>query len=511
MAEELRVIGTIEKGFVDTGRPGPGGLDALGDALGRFGDLVGDSIKFAEREAKLEEQEVVEALSSPLLSEDEIREIEEASRFPLAKIRAQNRRGEFLVQKELEKIQDAAANAADPIEARRILREYQQRILDGVEDPAVQAGIRERMAREGSQILGEASKRRIAAREAEEIRTTSEDLRASMEYGGAVGLFNTLAPMMEDEVISGGSQQDIAVRGLQVIENFWRDGDDDDPSKNPNTDDALEAIDLVLDNGNLDAKSRGAYTEMRDKIVGAEATRARTYDATDEPTKTELHAQAQIRILNFKDENPTTQVPISMQRALIETAPTAPRAVAAREWLKDNVTPVGVLLTDTWEEGRRRLAGQARAVAQGLTPAGMEVALNPASMASAIAFYERVGANLDPKMEPEQLRNARDQALQDSVKAGLELDKAAAEAETHRDQVVSDYTKKINQAKAVGQGEEEIQKLNAEMNESLRNIVPIVVQHKVSKWLARHGYADVQFDNPLLRVDQAAQAEKEGF
>jgi len=492
MPEEIRVNTEIERGFVGS-RPAPGKLDALRVALQGVKDVRSGVERFQAREAA----EVEDLLSSPLVTENEAQEIRDSAITPLAKLRAENRQGELIVQREVESLQDAISNAPDAIEARKILRQRQQELLDAHGDEAgIASGIRERFADVAPNLLGEASARRIATRERQERLAVDEDLRLNLESSGALGYVNTLIPHLTDEALTGGDVDGILADAAIVLENHWKSGDDvEDPDGNVNTVDSLESIDILLEDIPLDAKQRKAFTDLRQRIQSGEEAARRARATSDKPAKDAAHAQAQQDIINWIDANPDQPLPPQMTRRLIASGDTAAKKRAAREWLKDQAPPLGVVNTEIWEQGRTQLRAQAELEFEASIDFDLEDNVSPADI---LAVYESLGARLDPALadDPAELRRVRENAIAEAtVKAKERVD---LRRQTRQDRVAQTERFTVEYQRRIASGDREgAARLANVHRESIIEVETRAFTQQIDRWALEMGYTPFDMVQPL--------------
>jgi hypothetical protein len=157
MAVALEKMPVIGGGTVDVSRPNDSGLHTLAQAL----DVGIRSAAEIGQVAQANELNHINSLmNDSQAGPDEIAEIAENAYFPLNKYAAKNRMGEAVIAQNRTSIEDRLATAHDPVAAREMLREEQQRYLKDVNDPAVAVGIREGIANLSPGALNEASRRR---------------------------------------------------------------------------------------------------------------------------------------------------------------------------------------------------------------------------------------------------------------------------------------------------------------------------------------------------------------
>ncbi len=334
MPEEIRPGRSDARGFIHLGRTGPTAFEALGDALS---DGVGIVNEFVEKKEKKDLEEATNILSSPLLTPEEAAELEQTSRSPLIRMKAKNARGGLMVEEQIATFEDTISNTKDPIEARAKLKEFQSSLMEGVDDPAVRAGIRERFALHAPRMLGEASKRRLVAQEIEEQLIVSTDLQAGLSRG-PIGFTEILVDHAEGSALAGKDMNAFHERAAQALQNAWRSGDDGLES-NPDAPRILETIDAVLQHGGIvDEKQRSHYIGLRDAIEADEERRrgdpAVALDAANKAAYLARFKAAE----KWRLRNPNAPFPADQAQALIDDAPTAAEARAAAAFATDALT-----------------------------------------------------------------------------------------------------------------------------------------------------------------------------
>lgn len=503
MAEEIRVDRGVATGFVESRRAPETPLEGLGRALNAAGRTAASGLNFAGQLADKELREAENALSSPTITEEEVNEIREGSTFPLAKYRAANRLGELRVMQRMPEIEDAVAKAPDVLASRDILRKLQSEMLEGVDDPAVAAGIRERFATAAPTLLAEASRRRIETRERTERVTVDESLRLALENSGAIGLASEVVGMMTEDGLSGGDATALVDSAVTTIENHWLTGDDEDPNDNVFAEDSLDAIDTLLTVDTITGPERKKLTKLRQRIEQDEEASRRRLATEGSEAATAAQAQAFQRILDFQRDNPDTRVPDSLREAYIQTGHTAANKESARQWLRENVASEGVLDTPIWQEGAGQVKAMFNLQAQSVGGAAaggvnaVELALNPALLVHAQNVYRQIGAALPRDLEGDALRAAQQKAVADSIAAAQAVQVKQAEANAFREKLLDQRRALGRDIPGVKRNDAVIAKKQAAIDRQMRESMGLSVKIVANNWLILNGYSPLDFDNPL--------------
>jgi hypothetical protein len=393
MPEEIRPSRSIESGRVDTGRPGTSGLASLGQALRTVSNTVGD---LTERAAEKELREMEDLLSSPLLSENEIQEIEESATFPLGRIKARNRRGSFLAQQAYDNVFDQVSQAPDATSARKILREAQQGILGQSDDASVQAGIRERFSEFGTELLSEAAQRRVVARAREETINVAEDQRVALESGSRLNFGNVLVGQLEDEQIANGDVAALVDTSILSLEAYWLAGDDDEIGKgNVHANRTLDHIDLILDEVPMESSERLKFSRLRERIEAGEEAAIANPEKLQTDALKRAHKNHGAALTNWSLDNPGVIPPEALTRPYLATAPTESARRAALEFVQgvpDSGQVVGVTGTKQNTQTRGILLRRLAAFDAELSPEDAE----------AISFYDTLVSELDPDLRSDE-------------------------------------------------------------------------------------------------------------
>lgn len=501
MAEELRVNRAIASGFVETRRSPETPLEGLNRALNRGGRFIASGLNFAARQAEKELREADKLLSSPLITEEEVAEIEENATYPLAKFRAANRRGELLVQREAERLQDEVDNTPDPLAARALLQKEQAALLETVDDPAVAAGIRERMASLAPTLLSQASRRRIETRNAQEALTVDETLRLALEKEGALGYVGNLIPMMREEESSGGDVDALLGRAAGVLEAHWLSGDDEDPNDNVFADSTMEAIDQLMEDGTLDSKQRKAFAALRQRIENDEEATRRRLAGSGASVEKQTHLRQQTAILDWKRDNPDTPVPQNLRDSYLRTAPTPAAQRAAQKWLEQNVVTEGVLHKNEWQNGEKRVKAVFNLQARGIGDSSVDLSLNPVLMEHALNVYREIGASLPTELEGEELRVAAQKAVADSIASSERVTTLQAENNTKRENLLK---RRAELKKRFAEGLPGVQTSKAgeqaklaSIDAEIRKLAGAAVRQVAEEWRLSNGYGPYDLDLPL--------------
>lgn len=492
MPVEIKPSGQVQAGFVATRRSGGAtALDALADALRGVTALGKQEFKAAEQK---ELEETTNLLSSPGLTEEEAQEIADDVNFPLNRIKAENRIGEVRVQQQLDAIQDEVDRAPDALEARRVLHTWQGRLLEGIEaNSAVAAGVREALARESAAMLRGASQRRVAARAAEEQINLSEGLRLGLEHGGADSFVNFLVPQLEDDALTNGDVSASLTTAAQTIENYWREGDDLDPSRNVNATEAIDSIDAVLANVSMDSADRGKFSALRDRIVSGEESRRQA--SLKEAPLSERHARAIDRAFAWQRANPDQPLPGSFVQEIRTSAPTASARQNAEDWLEQNAIPQGVLYNSLWEDGQSLLRQQFQAFAGSIENISASL-YGGASLADVVTVYNSIGANLPPELNRlenrEELRRIREQAVADAPRLAQERAQARKDREQQLTERMSQLNAAVQAARSAGDNERAA-RFEREGKARAGVLARASLDDGVKDWLELRGYDPSQF------------------
>ena len=289
MAEKITPNGTIERGFVDTGRLGRTGFDALADTLGVASEATKQGLLMArDRELK----DIESKLSDATLTEAEIQEIEQSAKFPIAGMLARNRRGQLVAEQVLqdENISEALAGAADPIEAREILRKAKQRAYERAGgDAGVLAGINEHLGQVAGPLFQQAAKERRVRREQSARVERNSLLGSAVDQGGVYGA-EVIVGMIEDQTLADPTNiSELHSDAAQAFENRVNL----DPTSFGQVEETIESI--LNTPGAISLKSDEAkYIGVLDKIEAYRKAAAAEF-STDKALK-EAHAAAGSRI-----------------------------------------------------------------------------------------------------------------------------------------------------------------------------------------------------------------------
>lgn len=347
------------RGFVTSQRPGPTTLDALASALDAGTDLAKTEYdKFQKKQL----DEATDLLSSPLITEEEIAELEARTNSPLIHQRARNARGGLIVEERIAAIEDEASKAPDALTARTKLREAQQALIESEQDPAVRAGIRQRMAEHSTRILSQAAVRRVDTVKREHKMTVASDLQAGLE-NGATAYGEIFSGHLYDATIAGEDMYEFNQDAVGTLRNYWQSGDDglDD---NPDTPRVLEAIDIALQNpGLIDHKERSLWTQFREEVETDKERRKGNPEAALLKVEEANHLAMMKAADNWIAKNPGKPFPPEWAQQLRDAAPSRAALNAVRSLvdtqLADERLP-GVLGTREYQEAHSMLAPRQR-------------------------------------------------------------------------------------------------------------------------------------------------------
>ena len=256
------------------GRKGTSVAEGLAKSLGLIEDAVtGPGMQvFKAKEAEaieLEKERIDGLLSSPTLTPEEAAEISGSTKFLSNQTRALNRQGEVTAELQYDRIVEEVGKTKSVTDARQRLRELQQELVGGVSDPAVIAGINERFASYAPNLLQQASARRQGQRDAREAGDISADFSASLESRGGQGFLSSFRGALADDILTkGGDGKEVHAIAVDTLKNRWLAGEEIGGELNPNADDVLEAIGVVLAaESTRDSAQRSKYLSLRKSII----------------------------------------------------------------------------------------------------------------------------------------------------------------------------------------------------------------------------------------------------
>jgi len=340
MAEEIRVTPTIQRGFVDVGRPGPTGLSALASALDTTADV---GLKFAQQKLDQEVEETEKSLANPLVSDEEAREIEEEAFFPINKIKARNRVGENIVFRNRADIEDYLRKATDPVEARELLREKQAELLEKTTDLAEQAGIREAMASISPSLLTDASKERQATQARNDVISTISSQQHALEDTGSEGWVALFDTQLYTETLAtdARTRQAFVKSAVDGLQNIY----DSNPARGA---DILLAAKEKQSDKYLDPTERGYFGDLIDYVTREEDARGETITAKQKRDNSLMAAQTEIRNW-IEEKGRTARIPDDLEARLYEFTDDP---LNARDWLEDAYGDLAPMVSNTPEYKR---------------------------------------------------------------------------------------------------------------------------------------------------------------
>lgn len=498
MSEELRVDRTVERPFVAL-RGGESGLERLGRALGQGARATQQLASIAEREARREAEEIQEALASPLITEEEIAEIEGDATFPLGRIKAQNRRGELMVESQFDQIQQQVEAAPDAIAARQILRKIQQQILDGLEgqDTAIAAGVRNRMATIAPRILAEGSERRIKMRKRQERLDVNETNRLALETSGPEWAAATIIDGWTDELVAQGDSEQYASDTSEMLLNHYLQGDNDDPLNNIHADDVLETIDLLLakDTGiprDLE-KERGTLIELRQKIENDEQNRFSKIEASGKLSASQAYANSYKRLVAHRETKPGEPIPEALIADAWNNAPSRTEVDELEGWLKENAPEQGALYTTTWQENFSKLR---QIFAADFESGGLQFA-GASALIDADAIYSDIGRRVPASTSPEDLRTIARESAIEAVNQAREIAQTRERTRAARVEDREDTITQIAEAEAEGLDPVAIQEIKEQYAARRRRTIGLDVEQAAIEVLQDLGLTPLDFENPV--------------
>lgn len=389
MPEQIKPNSTVERGFVDTGSLP---RSPYADLIGALQQNTRSGINLLGMAVEAERANIEEKLSSPLLTAEEIDEIEKNAKFPVARLMAKNRKGQFLAEQQRATIEDDLASATDVVDARDRLIAHQARVLEGINDAGVAAGVREHFAAMGAPLLGEAAKRREVIRDIGERADVNGTLAAAAKKGG-VYLSEIITGSIKDQMMTDPTKvSDLHTDAAQTIANRY--------AENPDTaDDLYQAIDTVVG-------TPGAVLleSDKDKYLGVKAAiqseeRARNRRALAGVTSTKREEAAKRLIFGFVRTHPRgTPLPPELAD-LIETDFKDPKA--GEKWYLDlqaQQGKPGVVGSDAYRRGLSALKAAIPDEGYGKDPVLIE---------RRVSIYNRLSAAVSPSVldDPQLLEN----------------------------------------------------------------------------------------------------------
>lgn len=382
MPEQIKPNSTVERGFVDTGSLPK---SPYADLIGALQQNTRSGINVLGMAVEAERANIEEKLSSPLLTAEEIDEIEKNAKFPVARLMAKNRKGQFLAEQERATIEDDLASATDVVDARDRLVAHQARVLEGINDAGVAAGVREHFAAMGAPLLGEAAKRREVIRDIGERADVNGTLAAAAKKGG-VYLSEIITGSIKDQMMTDPTKvSDLHTDAAQTIANRY--------AENPDTaDDLYQAIDTVVG-------TPGAVLleSDKDKYLGVKAgiqaeERARNRRALAGVTSTKREEAAKRLIFAHVRANPRgTPLPPDLAD-LIETDFKDPKA--GEKWLLDlqaQQGKPGVVGSDPYNRALSALKSS-------LPTDAFTGGRDPVAAERRISVFNRLAASVDPSV-----------------------------------------------------------------------------------------------------------------
>lgn len=290
MAEEIRPNSEVSRGFVDTGRPGPTQLSSLAEAL-QVASESGKDLFILARDKEL--ADIEDKLSSPLLSAEEIDEIEEGAMFPIAAMKARNRKGQLFAEETRPEAEDRLAKAQDVVEARKILGELQARDLARAGgDAAVQAGIREHYASIAEPLLREASVKRRQLRALEERENRNATLGLAARKDGRYLAEVIAGQVSEETLVDARNVPALHDDAVQTIINRYVENPASAASM-------LDTIDAVLETPgvvSLESDKEKYLNAQRFIVKGQETLKV---EKTDKEIRSAEHRAAKQAIFSF--------------------------------------------------------------------------------------------------------------------------------------------------------------------------------------------------------------------
>lgn len=323
MAQEIKPNSTVERGFVDTGSLPQTPYTSLIRALS---GASADAMNYLEQSIEKERVDIAKKLESPLLTAPEIDEIEKSAKFPVSRLLAKNRRGQFLAEQERATIEDDLANAPDVVAARERLIAHQARVLENVTDAGVAAGVREHFAAIGAPLLGEAAKRREILRDLGERADVNGTIAAAAKKDGDY-LANIIVGAVGEETLARPDNvSQLHSDASTAIANRY--------AENPDTaDELIKAIQTLTSTPGVFAleSDKNKYLRVQDVIQTEE--RKRSAGALTEKALTARERAAKHQVYVWVRDNPRgTPLPPDLFQTLIENSKD-PKA--AEKWLFD--------------------------------------------------------------------------------------------------------------------------------------------------------------------------------
>lgn len=407
MAEQIKPNTTVERGFVDNGSLPQSPYASLVSALAA---QTQSGLNLLQDTMEKEQKVVAEKLSSPLLTKEEINEIEQNAHFPVTQLLARNRKGIFLAEQERAAIEDDLATATDVVDARDRLVKHQARVLEGVNDAGIAAGVREHFADIGAPLLAEAAKRREVLREVGEREDVNGTMAAAAQKGGTY-LSNVIIGAVRDQHMADPSKvSDLHTDAARTIANSY--------AENPDTaDEAYQAIDTLLGTPGAIAleSDKAKYLRVKDVIQNEE--KKRNAAALTANNLTARERAAKHLAYDWVTKHPDEPLRADIFEALIENSKD-PKAT--EKWLMDLKVQQGKGNVIDSKPYKRALATMKAAIAA-------DAAADPVLAERRIGAFNRLATGVDPSV------------LDDESKAESTMSELASRAEqlaTKEDQLI---------------------------------------------------------------------------
>ena len=331
---------------VDTSRG-----EALAGLFESLGVAANRAASAAQQLEAKETQRVEELLASDLLTEEEISELQDDVRSPLARRTVKNRMGEARVAPQRDALLEKVLEAADPLEARQIIQDAQTAMLASESDVDIQEGIRERFAELAPGLLSEASNRRRARLIEERDNASTVNLTNGFLTFDAPYFADVVAGEQIEDLASGETAKGAVDRAISTVQALYLLAPD------RHADATIDALDALLQNPRLEmsASHQAAIGKLR---VTIQTDQQRGVNSSLAAAKTALKAELATELANASIKTSNGDTLLYSERTRLRTLagqlgdPGEIRAVDS--FLSEN-EGAGILGTQEAEDGLRDL------------------------------------------------------------------------------------------------------------------------------------------------------------
>lgn len=431
----------VDGGRVDLGQPENSGLRGLANSL----DVaVRSAADIAATAQENEFKQISALLNDATAGPDEVAEIASNAYFPLNRFAAQNRQGEALVAGARKIIEDDLVNATDPVDARARLRVHQEKLMEGINEPGVQAGVRQAIADMAGPMLNRASAQRVELRNVQRQKDESFILREGLRQSPE-DFHLAIQGIFADQNLDATREPDIHETAAQTLLNELVEHPDSFLS-------VRQAAEGVLAGDTVtDAKDRAQYSAVLKAVKAIEDDKSSSL--TVEQEKKALRGVYGQRILESIAANPGMWPDQEDVDGYVANSPDplAANANIQRTVEASRGRPIGIVGTDAYKNGKdslKALGGTQMFPGTNVPVPGSSA--DPETLAYANELYEQITGSMDPRLEPLEANTQAQQAAQ------IAWDKAAASkaaqkaAEDKLKSSEAEFTARVQKVRATG-------------------------------------------------------------